>query len=106
MTGVRLGTLDGAPCRPNVTDRRATAALDPPLCADVGLSSAGMLASQNRAFWSPAAMIWSPGKPRSSVGYSLIWRMPRALVAGSMIQAAQAKPMSAMPSSVLSPGVS
>jgi hypothetical protein len=38
--------------------------------------------------------------------YSLIWRMPRAFVPGSMIQAAQAKPMSAMPSSVFSPGVS
>ncbi len=51
-------------------------------------------------------MIWSLSKLRSSLGYFLIWRMPRALVAGSMIQAAQAKPMSAMPSSVLSPGVS
>jgi hypothetical protein len=43
---------------------------------------------------------------RMQIGYSLIWRMPRVFIAGSMIQAAQAKPMSAMPSSVLSPGVS
>jgi len=68
--------------------------------------SGGMLVSQNCTFWSPVAIIWSPGKLRLSVGYSLIWRMPRAFVAGSMIQAAQAKPMSAMPSSVFSPGVS
>jgi hypothetical protein len=58
------------------------------------------------ALCSPAIIIWNSGKLRSSPGYSLIWRMPRALVAGSMIQAAQAKPMSAMPSSVFSPGVS
>jgi hypothetical protein len=38
------------------------------------------------------------------LGYSLSWRMLRAFLPGSMIQAAQAKPMSAMPSSVLSPG--
>ena len=75
-------------------------------CADVGPSPGGTLVSQNCAFWSAAAMIWSPSKLRSSLGYFLIWRMPRALVAGSMIQAAQAKPMSAMPSSVLSHGVS
>ncbi len=55
-------------------------------------------------FWSLAAVIWSPGELRSSPGYSLIWRMPRAFVPGSMIHAAQAKPMSAMPSSVFSPG--
>ncbi len=53
-----------------------------------------------------AAAEQSPGKLRSSLGYSLIWRMPRAFVPGSMIQAARAKPMSAMPSSVFSPVVS
>jgi hypothetical protein len=42
--------------------------------------------------------------PRAS--YCLSWRMPRAFFPGSMIQAAQAKPMSAMPSSVFSPGMS
>jgi hypothetical protein len=41
-----------------------------------------------------------------ALGYSLIWRMPRAFFPGSMTQAAQAKPMSAMPSSVFSPGMS
>src|SRR6266851_1112364 len=67
----------------------------------------GTLASQNCTFWSPAARIWSRGEPRSSLGYfSLIWRMPRAFMPGSMIQAARAKPMSAIPSSVFSPGVS
>jgi hypothetical protein len=39
------------------------------------------------------------------LGYSLSGRMPRAFLPGSMIQAAQAEPMSAMPSSVLSPGI-
>jgi hypothetical protein len=68
--------------------------------------SGGMLASQNRMFWNPAASVQGPGKLGSSLGYSLSWRMPRAFVPGSVIQAAQAKPMSAMPSSVFSPGVS
>ncbi len=47
MTGVRLGTLDGAPCRPNVTDRRATAALDPPIGADIGRGLPAVVAAHN-----------------------------------------------------------
>ena len=49
------------------------------------------------------------GTPRLALGrrgvrQSLSWRMPRAFLPGSMIQAAHANPMSAIPSSVLRPG--
>ena len=47
----------------------------------------------------------APSRARcSGVRQSLSWRMPRAFLPGSMIQAAHANPMSAIPSSVLRPG--
>jgi hypothetical protein len=76
-------------------------------CVDVGWRPAGYGILASRTARSVARRPSShPGRLRSSLRYSLVWRMPRTFVAGSMIQAAQAKPMSAMPSLVFSPGVS
>ncbi|HEX6857340.1 MAG TPA: hypothetical protein VF204_18750, partial [Streptosporangiaceae bacterium] len=56
-----------------------------PVRGDIGQISNGLT----------VAATWP--RTRLHDGYFLIWRMPRVFVAGSVIHAAQAKPMSAMP---------
>ena len=71
---------------------------------DPRLSAATPGATDQRRTMTAYAPPCPPAPDAVGLGYSLSWRMPRAFFPGSMIQAAQAKPISAMPSSVLSPG--